>query len=669
MFAIFSILLVGSLFYYFTVPPLLGVSVLVLALPLLLIPIEPVLGFSCSLFLCLFVLFISIYRLFRTGSREIDQAGVIEFSLLAPVFFLLRRITAQWTEFYNIGEHIRDFTILSAVTRDPIFTKEPWLDSLSLYYYTYWYRVGYLFKKLFNFTTAETYHYLICFSFALLFVLLLRVSRTVMKLTWAQSLFVSSITVFGSNILGVVTASKDGFWWGPSRAVSAGITEFPVWSFILGDLHPHFLSLVFQPLILLMVGRLNLPLKSWRQFIVPVITFLCAANGFIYGANSWDVVGYTIFALPVLAAIIFGDSSYSSLRFSLLGFTLCLCVAFLSLLLAPRLGENPLVLKLLTSEDPQISAQEFLMHWGSQFCFLIVGLLIAVYEISSTKGLFLSLLLVGAVFYSASTLLLLFVFLVLCLAVIIFERKIKFSLALCIGSLLVLIFTELFYFDDSYNGVNQRLNTIFKLYYFCWIPLTLGSLAYFCDQIKKLPLEFRSRYFVVPSAVATSVVMLAFFAQLSTGKGGRSLELQGYIEPRIEGLSFVEHEVPGSADVILKLRALPSDLRVLEHAEPAYSSSANICSLSEHNCYIGWRNHLLLQYKDGLAEYDRRESISKEIYGSSSCDRKLKLAVTEKIGAVIFGPNELEAYPALRARDFSCFSSQSSLKQITVYSP
>lgn len=669
MIAIIFILVIGLFFYYFCIPPLLGVSVVVLALPLFVIPIEPVLTFWFSVVVCLLVLSLSVYQLCRIKAREVNQSGILEFLLLAPVFLILKKITAQWTEFYNIGEHIRDFAILSAVSSDPVSPKEPWLDSLNLYYYTYWYRTGYLVKKLFNLTTAETYHFLICFSFALLFVLLLRVSRTVMKFSWAQSLFVASITVFGSNILGIITASKDGFWWGPSRAVGAGITEFPAWSFVLGDLHPHFLSLVFFPLLLLFVGELSLPLKSWRQAIVAALVFLSSATCFVYGANSWDVVGYAILTLPVLAAIYFGDFNHSNRRISLLGVTLCLCVAVLSLLLAPRLGGNPLVLKLLTREDPQVSAQEFLLHWGFQFCFLLVGLLIALFEKASNVGFFLSLLVAGIAFYFGSTLALLFAFLTLSLGVVFFDRKIKLSLALCIGSTLVLLFTELFNFDDTYTGNNERLNTIFKLYYFCWIPLSFGSLSYFCEEIKKLPVEFRSRFFVMPSAIATAVILSAFFVQLASGNGGRAVVLQNYVEPRIEGLSSVEQEVPGSAEVVLKLRTLPTHLRVLEHAEPAYSSSANLCSLSDHNCYIGWRNHLLLQYKEGLAEYDRRENVSKEIYGSSLCDRKRSLALTENIGAVIVGPRELHAYPNLRAEDFSCFTEQSSFKQITVYLP
>lgn len=188
-------------------------------------PNRAVLGFWDLLYTFVSVLLKSIHQLTKKNWLELGNSGLLELLLLPPIYLALKRITAQWTEFYNIGEHIRDYAILSAVSRDPLFTKDPWLDSLNLYYYTYWYRFGYLVKKLFDFTTAETYHFLICFVLAYLFVLVLRLCRSAFKFNWKESLFVTSLTVLGSNILGLITTSKDGFWWGPSRAVSAGVAR------------------------------------------------------------------------------------------------------------------------------------------------------------------------------------------------------------------------------------------------------------------------------------------------------------------------------------------------------------------------------------------------------------------------------------------------------------
>jgi len=249
------------------------------------------------------------------------------------------------------------------------------------------------------------------------------------------------------------------------------------------------------------------------------------------------------------------------------------------------------------------------------------------------------------------------------------ERRLSYSISLCIGAILVLFFTELFYFDDTFTGINERLNTIFKLYYFCWIPFSLGAISFLCQQINKLPIEFKKVYFLIPSGVAVTAIMLAFFFQIASGKAGRSVLLTSYSVPRDEGLSSVDSEIKGSAQVIKKLRELASDLRVLERAEPAYSSAAILCSLSEHNCYIGWRNHLMMYYKDDLTEYDRRAGVSTMLYSPGVCEEKRQLALTEKIGAIVLSPKEKEIYPGIKGEDFNCFKESRTYGQITLLLP
>jgi YYY domain-containing protein len=100
-------------------------------------------------------------------------------------------------------------------------------------------------------------------------------------------------------------------WWWPSRAVwdeaTAGpsgvergynITEFPFFSFYLGDLHPHVLSLPFNLVCLaLALAALTRPRPlrfdrgacEWLVFVIPAI-----ALGSLYAINSWDAPSYIL---------------------------------------------------------------------------------------------------------------------------------------------------------------------------------------------------------------------------------------------------------------------------------------------------------------------------------------------------------------------------------------
>ena len=95
------------------------------------------------------------------------------------------------------------------------------------------------------------------------------------------------------------------FWWRGSRVIPGTITEFPSFSFLLGDLHPHVMALPLVTLataIALALWRDRTPL-TWRR--ARARPWEPAVLGAIFGAlafqNAWDVITFS--ALLALAAI------------------------------------------------------------------------------------------------------------------------------------------------------------------------------------------------------------------------------------------------------------------------------------------------------------------------------------------------------------------------------
>jgi YYY domain-containing protein len=89
-------------------------------------------------------------------------------------------------------------------------------------------------------------------------------------------------------------------WWNPSRAVwdtiasdngsterRYAITEFPFFSFWLGDMHPHVMALPF--VLLLMALALRRASDKTPDLVLPALLL-----GFLYPLNSWDYPTYML---------------------------------------------------------------------------------------------------------------------------------------------------------------------------------------------------------------------------------------------------------------------------------------------------------------------------------------------------------------------------------------
>lgn len=122
------------------------------------------------------------------------------------------------------------------------------------------------------------------------------------------------------NLHGLETVQPSGtfvpqdnwWWWRASRVLNDKnpvdgsqvevIDEFPAFSFLLGDLHPHVLSLPFCLLALAVAFSLLLkpftPVSSWatlaRTLLTPRMALIVLLVGALGMLNTWDIVTYGI---------------------------------------------------------------------------------------------------------------------------------------------------------------------------------------------------------------------------------------------------------------------------------------------------------------------------------------------------------------------------------------
>jgi len=107
---------------------------------------------------------------------------------------------------------------------------------------------------------------------------------------------------------GPIAFPNDVQWFNAARVIPNvspdGITEFPWFSLILGDLHPHFVALPFELL------ALGLALAAFRNLLAGYdhgkldVAVAALALGFLIPLNTWDVgTFWVIYALAVVAGL------------------------------------------------------------------------------------------------------------------------------------------------------------------------------------------------------------------------------------------------------------------------------------------------------------------------------------------------------------------------------
>ncbi|MGQ9925697.1 MAG: DUF2298 domain-containing protein [Chloroflexaceae bacterium] len=329
-------------------------------------------------------------------------------------------------------------------------------------------------------------------------------------------------------------------WWWPSRSLwdtqplsgeerRYTITEFPFFSFRLGDMHPHVMALPFgmlaAALALAVVARPEAPgqgRRGWGELALAGIVL-----GSLYAINSWDLPTYLLlYAAALTLRLLASDTprpwrAAGRMLLLLIGAAFLLFLPFhltfrslvggadplidlpligrLSSILAPFLGSRtglypftvifglfavPIVAFVyLASPQPVPAATPVAAPAHPASVSLIARLGVAAPVRSSTARLILwlppALLLAGLL--SGFPLLALAGLgaLALLRARALAERAGQsFALLLAALGCAVLLGVELVYIRDVFEGFSARMNTVFKFYYQIW--LLWGMLAPFC---------------------------------------------------------------------------------------------------------------------------------------------------------------------------------------------
>lgn len=581
---------------------------------------------------------LAIYFLFKGQSLKDRRIDSIFFGLLLISIFFIYRACLLWPDFIAMGERLRDYAILSSIMQSPFSPKEPWMDGSPLNYYIFWYRYGAVLGSLFSLPVWTMYHLLQAVTLSIYFLSITLIFFRIVNFTLVGSIFSGIIITFGSNIQGIIHAfTKNESWWGPSRVIEGAINEFPAWSFLLGDLHPHYLNLPSMPLFLL----ISFYLWSKNKIVAFIFSFLLVPV-FMYGANAWEVPIWIILNGSILLMLVSQTGFLKIIKFDqntsiiLFIFAFILLAAYLQGAHIKPLGDP---FEFVRDPIKRTKTIEAFLHWG-----IPLGVY-GIWAFLSQQTVFLRISIFGLIVFS------LFLqeiapFLVLILAFILLENitskglKERFLKGIELASIFLILLGEIIFMNDAYGGDHERMNTIFKIYSSIWAVVHISAFYRFVN----LPIP---NWLIKTLAMLSGGALLSFTIFTSTLRYQR----ETLIYPRSQGLSSIEREFPGGGKAVQALEKLPRGI-VLEAQGNPYSYTSFVCTLSGNSCYLGWANHIGLLLK-AYDEVRRREEFTKEIYsGVLSCEIVKQKLKNENIAYLVYGTLEKRAYPG--GKDFNC---------------
>lgn len=568
------------------------------------------------------------------GLRRVAWRRVLSVEIVGAAAFVLLAFLRLPDMAIRGTEKPMDLAILASLLRPGMLPPaDPWLAGHPLAYYFWGFVPWVAPARLLGLAPDVAYN--------LLVPTLAAVSA---QLAWAlaRALGGSRRAGYVAAFLVVFAGTPDGWrqflagggvdLWPSSRGIAGAITEFPLFTFSLGDLHPHLLAV---PLVLGALLLARAVGDGRRTLMVPaaLLTGACAV------ANPWCAVPV---GLAVVLVVLSGptgvivlpqrDARPWALAAGLGALAIALFlphwlsfaapVAGLGVVTTPTRWDElalflgAMVLPLL------LVAFESVRRWGgwsasrqalagAVWCGAVVVTAAATARVGVAVGLGVAVVLLLAILRAGGR-----------------RAPHAFSLALIPALLVAAI--EVVHVRDPYGPEFYRMNTVFKATHLAFtllavvVPVLLGWLA-------------RAR--PVLAALALAGVCLAGVPQLAhlAVRAARATP-SGW-----GGLAWLP---AGEAEATAFLRTLRPGSVLVEAVGEAYSDAARLSSTSGVPAVLGWANHELVWRGQAIVpELERRRAAIERIYTCADSATVTRLAHELGASHVAIGAQEGTRYP------------------------
>ncbi len=633
----------------------------------------------------------------------------------------------------NHTEEPMDFAFLNGILRSPrLPPNDPWMAGESISYYYFGYLTVALLTRLtalpssigYNLGLAHTWALAMIGWYGVLAALLSPHEESVaprraapgwallgaaaiglagnlesvLELLWARG-WVGEALVRWCGIPGLAEAASGGrwlpdgdwWWWRASRVIAdynflgrtpTVITEFPSFSLILGDLHPHVMALPYGALTLALAvelyhrERTGLAQRWQRDASAWVMPLIIGALGFV---NSWDLPtfgGVCLLALGlgawqgahghmkpqwariaswavmlVIGSILLYLPFYITLKSQARGIGLAYYaktplkhyVLCLGLWLTPIVGDTTRLFIILRRERRCLATRRAVwVIWG------VIAL--APWVILAIWGRWGRLLLgLGVLAINGPWLLLLLSVLLTLVTVnmiaLIGARDDRADVTLILAQGLALIglgltyITEFVYLRDLFDA---RMNTMFKIYYQAWVLLGIAA------ALAAWRLWRGGKWTRAMVLCAGTILVAALYYPFAAAHAKAS----GYrAKPTLDGAAYLRSEAPDAYGVYhwLEVNARPGEVLVEGVGEEYRADSNRLSAWTGVPTILGWPGHET-QWRGDNKDVMRRTADVATIYTSSNAQLVLATLHQYRAAYLYVGPYESEHYAFDKSR-------------------
>ncbi len=534
---------------------------------------------------------------FYTPER-LRSAAVWDLLFLVSFLFMLEVRYINPTISY--AEKFMDHAFIASIMRDPsVPPLDPWYagGTLSVYYYLgYWLTAA--LGLVSGVPSTVTFNLILPTVLGLAVVALYALGHLLLtRFRWLPVLvmFIPNPSAIYHILIG---DSWFDVLWGSTRTIADTINEYPLFSMLWGDVHPHVISLFNQALLLFL---LVFAYTRWDSLSVRGRWLVCGlaalSLGIMPGINSWDVLVYAPVALAFGILIWW---RYSRMRRDP-------NASWMVLAAVPPLSIAAFLPYYLQMQSPGIEGIGIVTTPSDPIAFLLVhGFFLAVLigscarEIGERPYLLLAAAPLALAGYLAAAVA------AVPLACLVARRRFSATDLLAVMGLAIVIAAELVYLNDNMGETYYRMNTVFKLYLPAWILMGTASFAVLgkwlaaADPGRWIPGRTAR---VLPVAAVAFLLAAPFAVNIDFGYGSRTLD----------GAAYLETSHPDDAAAVAYLRGLEGDLRIVEAEGGDYTYYSRISSFTGIPTIIGMPFHEYMWRGDG-ANIPERSADVRAIY-------------------------------------------------------
>lgn len=545
-------------------------------------------------------------------------------------------------------EKFMDFGFINSILRSEYFPpKDMWLTPESINYYYFGHLSAAVLTKLSGLASSITYNLMIATILALSFIATFSLAATLLSHLISSSRkripsffpflagFISAAVVsFAGNlhtIYKVLIEGTSNYWYpDATRYIPYTIHEFPLYSYVVSDLHGHVSNIPFVLLMIALIFATVLSYKKTKLSLTSpsVIRRLGAMGllvGMLYITNALDAPIYLLLAFIAFIVLV---SSKNNLKKIFLNAVFATAgVAFLGFVfsLPFQLSFIPFT-KGVDFVHVRSSLQKLLVLWGF-FLFVSVTFLITVFLQKPRR------------FFSKP------LFSTLCK---------RFFLVIIGLSALLVIIPEIIYIKDIYIEDYHRANTMFKLVYQTFVMMSLLSGPIFVALLWHIksakPNNIRVLLFLLLCVFAFglgSILYYPYFAVRSYYNGLKNYRgldgLSSWMSKRYaddyEAVMWIEEKIEGQPVI-------------LEAVGESYTDFARISANTGLPTVLGWRVHEWL-WRGSFDVPGKRTTEVSTMYTSSNVQEVCSLLKKHSVEYIFLGAMERKQYPSLNETTLS----------------